>query len=72
MISKRQHSDGLRQLSHEKMSLALTGFELVTKQAREREFFDEMNQGIMWNELLSLIAPYSPAGRTGRHRLPKR
>ncbi|TXI61465.1 MAG: IS5/IS1182 family transposase, partial [Limnohabitans sp.] len=48
------------------MSLAHSGFELVTKRTRKREFLDEMNLVIPWTELLALIAPYAPAGKTGR------
>ena len=48
------------------MSLASTGFELVTKRMRKREFLDEMNLVIPWSELLALITPHAPAGRTGR------
>jgi hypothetical protein len=48
------------------MSLAQTGFELVTKRTRKREFLDEMNLVIPWIELLALIAPHAPAGKTGR------
>jgi IS5 family transposase len=48
------------------MSLAHTGFELVTKRTRKREFLDEMNLVIPWTELLSLITPHAPAGKTGR------
>ena len=48
------------------MSLATTGFKLVTKRTRKREFLDEMNLVIPWSELLSLIAPHAPAGKTGR------
>ena len=48
------------------MSLASCGFELVTKRTRKREFLDEMNLVIPWSELLSLIAPHAPAGKTGR------
>ena len=50
----------------EQMSLASTGFELVTKRTRKREFLDEMNLVIPWSELLALIAPHAPAGKTGR------
>ena len=39
------------------MSLAQTGFELVTKRTRKREFLDEMNLVIPWADLLALIAP---------------
>ena len=45
---------------------ASTGFELVTKRTRKREFLDEMNPVIPWSELLSLIAPHAPGGKTGR------
>jgi IS5 family transposase len=48
------------------MSLATTGFELIAKRTRKREFLDEMNLVVPWSELLSLIAPYAPAGTTGR------
>jgi IS5 family transposase len=48
------------------ISLATTGFELVTKRTRKREFLDEMNLVIPWSHLLALIAPHAPAGKTGR------
>jgi IS5 family transposase len=48
------------------ISLATTGFELVTKRTRKREFLDEMNLVIPWSQLLALIAPHAPAGKTGR------
>ena len=48
------------------ISLAATGFELVSKRTRKREFLDEMNLVIPWSELLALIAPHAPAGKTGR------
>ena len=48
------------------MSLATNGFELVAKRTRKREFLVEMNLVIPWSELLSLIAPHAPAGKTGR------
>lgn len=48
------------------MSLASTGFELVTKRMRKREFLNEMDMVIPWAELLALIAPHAPAGNTGR------
>jgi IS5 family transposase len=50
----------------QQISLALTGFELVTKRTRKREFLDEMNLVIPWAELLSLITPHAPTGKTGR------
>ena len=48
------------------ISLATIGFELVTKRTRKREFLDEMNLVIPWSQLLALIAPHAPAGKTGR------
>lgn len=48
------------------MSLANTGFKLITKPKRKREFLDEMDLLIPWSELLKLIAPHAPAGKTGR------
>ena len=48
------------------ISLAATGFELAAKRTRKREFLDEMDQVIPWPELLALIAPYAPSGKTGR------
>ena len=48
------------------ISLATTGFELVTKRTRKREFLDEMNLVIPWSQLLALIAPHAPAGKSGR------
>ena len=48
------------------ISLATTGFELVTKRTRKREFLDEMNLVIPWLELLALITPHAPSGKTGR------
>jgi len=47
-------------------SLASTGFELVTKRTRKREFLDEMNLVVPWAELVALIEPHAPAGKTGR------
>src|SRR5574344_1945514 len=50
----------------QQMSLAPSGFELVTKRTRKREFLDEMTLVIPWSDLLALIAPHAPAGKTGR------
>jgi IS5 family transposase len=47
-------------------SLANTGFELVTKRTRKREFLDEMNLVVPWSELIGLITPHAPSGKTGR------
>ena len=38
--------------------------------AHKREFLDEMNLVIPWTELLALIAPHAPAGKTGRPPFP--
>lgn len=48
------------------ISLGTTGFELAPKRTRKREFLDEMDQVIPWSELLALIAPHAPSGKTGR------
>jgi IS5 family transposase len=47
-------------------SLATAGFELATKRTRKREFLDEMNLVVPWAELVELIQPDAPAGKTGR------
>ena len=47
-------------------SFAASGFELVTKRTRKREFLDEMNLVVPWNELVALIEPHAPSGKTGR------
>lgn len=44
------------------ISLATTGFELVTKRTRKRVFLDEMNLVVPWTELVGLIQPYAPSG----------
>lgn len=43
------------------MSLFSSGFEQKTKRTRKREFFDEMELVVPWNELVALIAPHAPA-----------
>ena len=48
------------------ISLAASGFEIATKRTRKREFLDEMNQVVPWAELIALIEPHAPAGKTGR------
>jgi IS5 family transposase len=45
---------------------ATSGFELVTKRTRKREFLEEMNLVVPWTELLALIEPFAPLGKTGR------
>jgi transposase, IS5 family len=47
-------------------SFATTGFELITKRTRKREFLDEMNLVVPWTELVALIEPHAPSGKTGR------
>jgi IS5 family transposase len=47
-------------------SFASTGFELVTKRTRKREFLEEMNLVVSWADLISLIEPYAPVSNTGR------
>jgi IS5 family transposase len=51
-------------------SLAETGFELVTKRTRKREFLDEMEQVVPWAELIALIKPHAPKGKAGRPPFP--
>jgi len=48
------------------MSLSTTGFELVPKRTRKREFLDEMNMVVPWTELVCLIEPHAPKGKNGR------
>ena len=48
------------------MILPSTGFELVTKRTRKREFLDEVNLVVPWSELVGLIEPNSPSSKTGR------
>ncbi|HFP9222557.1 TPA: IS5 family transposase [Raoultella planticola] len=47
-------------------SFASAGFELATKRTRKRKFLDEMNLAVPWAELVALIAPHAPAGKSGR------
>ena len=47
------------------ISLA-AGFELAAKRTRKREFLDEMNLVVPWPELIALVQPHAPAGKTGR------
>jgi len=46
--------------------LATAGFELTTNRTRKREFLDEMNLVVPWSELVGLVQPHAPAGKTGR------
>lgn len=47
-------------------SFASSGFELVTKRTRKREFLDEMNLVVPWAELVGHIEPHAPKAKTGR------
>lgn len=47
-------------------SLSTAGFELAAKRTRKREFLDEMNLVVPWAELVALIQPHRPAGKTVR------
>ena len=47
-------------------SFASSGFEFVTKRTRKREFLAEMISVVPWAELVLLIEPHAPAGKTGR------
>ena len=60
-------------MSMKQISLATTGFELVTKRTRERVFLDEMNLVVPWTELVGLIRPFAPSGagsKGGRPTFP--
>jgi transposase, IS5 family len=51
------------------ISLATTGYELITKRTRKRIFLEEMNLVVPWTELVGLIQPYSspePTSKGGR------
>ena len=39
---------------------AASGFELVTKRTRKRQFLEEMNRVVPWAELVALIQPHAP------------
>ena len=51
-------------------TFASTGFELVTKRTRKREFLDEMSLVVPWTELTGLIQAFAPASETGRQPFP--
>lgn len=42
------------------------GLKLSTKRTRKREFLDEMQRVVPWAELIALIEPHYPRGKTGR------
>ena len=53
-------------MNHQTNGLGVRGFELKIKRTRKREFLDEMNLIVPWAELVGLIAPHAPTGKTGR------
>jgi IS5 family transposase len=42
------------------------GFSMSLRKTRKAVFLDQMNQVVPWSRLVDLIAPYYPAGLTGR------
>jgi transposase, IS5 family len=46
------------------------GLDLSTKRTRKREFLDEMTRVVPWQQLIALIEPHYPTGRTGRPPFP--
>ena len=42
------------------------GFSLSVRKTRKAIFLDEMDRVVPWSRLVDLIAPFYPAGRTGR------
>jgi transposase, IS5 family len=51
------------------ISLATTGYELISKRTRKRIFLEEMNLVVPWTELVRLVQPYSspePTSKGGR------
>lgn len=46
------------------------GFERSAKRTRKRAFLEEMERVVPWTELVALIVPYMPAGKTGRPPYP--
>jgi len=46
------------------------GLDLSTKRTRKREFLDEMTRVVPWQQLIALIEPHYPRGRTGRPPFP--
>jgi IS5 family transposase len=52
------------------ISLATTGFELVTKRTRKRVFLDEMKLVVLLTELVGLIQPFPSGGTTTKGGRP--
>ena len=47
------------------ISLGGTGFEVSSKRTRKREFLEEMNRVVPRTQLVALITPHAPTGKTG-------
>ena len=52
------------------ISLAATGFELVTKRTRKRVFLNELGLVVPWTELVGLIEPFAATGTTAKGARP--
>ena len=48
------------------ISLGASGFEISSKRTRKCEFLEEMNIVVPWADLIGLIQPHAPPGKTGR------
>ncbi|MBN9463517.1 MAG: IS5 family transposase [Burkholderiales bacterium] len=48
------------------MKQADLGLKMSTKKTRKREFLEEMQRVVPWAELVALIEPHYPKGKTGR------
>jgi IS5 family transposase len=48
------------------MKQAELGLNLSIKRTRKREFLDEMDRVVLWAQLIALIEPHYPKGKTGR------
>ena len=59
-----------RYVTMKQISLATTGFELVTKRTRKRVFLEEMNVVVPWTQLVGLIEPFAPSGTAGKGGRP--
>ena len=46
------------------------GLDLSTKRTRKREFLEEMRRVVPWSQLIALIEPHYPTGKTGRPPFP--
>lgn len=50
----------------ERMKQSSLGLDLQVKKTRKREFLEQMDCVVPWADLVAVIAPYYPEGRTGR------